>query len=195
MMLGLVQTPPQLAGLGAVDITQSILDAALGVTVNPSGYIPQSDAPSQQPGNAPLTPNNIAICSNTLYYGVVGDCWDYSFSAWQQAAELGANLNTITVAPTTPAAPSQAQLDACSDPSLTADQASACASSLSQSLSNAALAQTQANINAAAQDAPPVGTDTPFCGTGSNQWISGIDNCVLLGLVAVGVLVVVAKVG
>ena len=195
MMLGLVSTPPQLFGLGAVDITQSILDAALGVTVNPSGYIPQSEAPSQQPGNAPLTPNNIAACSNYAYYAITTDCWDYAYSAWQQAAELGANLNAITVAPTTPAAPSQAQFDACSDPSLTADQASACASSLSQSLSNAALTQTQANINTAAQNAPPVGTDTPFCGTGSNQWISGIDNCVLLGVVAIGVLVLVAKVG
>jgi hypothetical protein len=194
MMLGLVSTPP-LIGMGAVDITQSILDAALGVTVNPSGYIPQSDAPSQQPGNATLTPNNIAVCSNTAYYALVGDCWDYSFSAWQQAAELGANVTAIMVPPTPVAPPSQAQLDTCSDPSLTADQASACASSLAQSLANAALAQTQANINAAAQGAPPVGSDTPFCGTGSNQWISGIDNCVLLGLVAIGVLVVVAKVG
>jgi hypothetical protein len=56
-----------------------------------------------------------------------------------------------------------------------------------QDLTNQAVLQTQQNI----MDANPPGGNpptTPFCGAGSSQWIFGIDNCVLLGVAAAGLV-------
>jgi hypothetical protein len=92
-------------------------------------------------------------------------------------------------APAVPNVPTQAQLDAVS----TSSDPSAAASALVQSLTNDATTETQQQIQAgvnAVPDSPysvPVSV-TPFCGSGSTQWISGIDNCVLLAGGAIGVL-------
>jgi len=105
--------------------------------------------------------------------GLTIDCdsWSNIFNAtcWGFGT-TGLNVTAPAVAP----APTQAQLDtvaASSDPGTSA-------SALVQNLTNAAVTQTQAN-NAAAN---PVS----FCGPGSNQWISGIDNCVLIAGIVVG---------
>jgi hypothetical protein len=38
----------------------------------------------------------------------------------------------------------------------------------------------------------PSPTSAPFCGAGSTQWISGIDNCVLIGVGVVGLVIILA---
>jgi hypothetical protein len=86
-----------------------------------------------------------------------------------------------------PDAPTQAQLDTVA---ASPDPGSA-AQDLVDQLAATALTNTQAAITAA--NPPPAPISPPFCGTGSTQWISGIDNCVLLGVSALCILLVFAK--
>ena len=90
-------------------------------------------------------------------------------------------------APSVPTAPTQAQLDAVAN----ASDPGTAAAALAQSLSDQAVTETQANINASVQSLPDYTTTlAPFCGEGSTQWIAGLDNCTLLefAAVALGVL-------
>jgi hypothetical protein len=93
-------------------------------------------------------------------------CWGYG-TLWGPTATL--NLPTAG-----PDAPTQAQLDTVA----ASDDPGAAAQSLADTLAETALTNTQAAINAA--NPPPPSGPAPFCGTGSTQWIAGIDNCVLL---------------
>jgi len=87
------------------------------------------------------------------------------------------------VAPAVPNAPTQAQLTACQN---SADPAT-CANDLVQTLTNQAVTETQTAIDTAVGNTPSSPDSVPFCGDGSTQWISGIDNCTLLEWVALGV--------
>jgi hypothetical protein len=152
-------------GLGAAGsiVSGSIIDTGAGITVD---------------------------CSQMSSWILNSGCWQYSPSTWAQLSSFAANETATLVPPAVPTAPSTAQVNACA----TADDPTACANALIQSLTNTAVSQTQANINAAAQTAPPVSDPTtpPFCGEGSTQWISGIDNCTLLeivGAIVVGAIV------
>jgi hypothetical protein len=130
-------------------------------------------------------------CNQTLPYILNSGCWQYSPATWAQLNSFSANAAAVMVPPAVPPAPTQTQLDTCADPSLSSADAAACANALVSSLAAQAETQTQANINAAAQTAPPVSQPSPpFCGDGSTQWISGVDNCVLLagGAVAIFLL-------
>ena len=91
-----------------------------------------------------------------------------------------------------PFASTQAQLDAVSaspNPGVAANQ-------LVQTLANEAVTQSQANIATVNDVAPyvlptPPTPAAPLCGTGSTQWVSGIDNCVLLGIGGAGFLLLI----
>ena len=95
-------------------------------------------------------------------------------------------------APATVPPPTQAQLDAVSaspNPGVAANQ-------LVQTLANEAVTQSQANIATVNDVAPyvlptPPTPAAPLCGTGSTQWVSGIDNCVLLGIGGAGFLLLI----
>jgi hypothetical protein len=106
---------------------------------------------------------------------------DFVMTSAQLAACTG------LAAPAVPGVPTQAQLDsvgASSDPGTAA-------ATLAQSLSDQAVATTQAANQAAVAATPdtpysvPLST-VPFCGDGSVQWITGIDNCTLLEILAAG---------
>jgi hypothetical protein len=92
-----------------------------------------------------------------------------------------------------PPVPTQAQLDAVA----AASDPGAAAAALTQQLSNQAVTQTQANTQAAVDASPSniyltFPAPAPFCGDGSSQWVSGIDNCTLLevvGAVVVGLII------
>jgi hypothetical protein len=62
----------------------------------------------------------------------------------------------------------------------------------------ACLAQVAATLKAPPTQPPaPATAATPFCGAGSKQWVTGIDNCTVLeiGAVGVGILVLLLSSG
>ena len=139
-----------------------------------------------------ITASEVSACgsSQALYY-VDPFCWSDSFAAWQTALAQQNAVMTIP-APAVPGPPTQAQLDTCA----AAADPGTCAAALAQSLSDASVTGTQAILMDWATGIPSttgtLGT-TPFCGTGSTQWISGLDNCTLLEIAAAiaGVLLVI----
>ncbi len=140
-------------------------------------------------------------CSSGWQYALNPACWApdssgvvWTLGMWQQAAQMQAALP----APTPYAAPTPAALAAAAavanDPNATDAQVQAAAAKVSQDISNAALAQTQANINASVQSLPDY-TDTgviwdylpkppnlfpAICGPNSVPWFTGMDNCTVL---------------
>lgn len=132
---------------------------------------------------------------DTSDYYQPGSWWCNNMPSWLMTGNQLAVCTAGT--PVVPSAPTQAQLAAVAN---SADPGTA-ASVLAQTLSNQAVTDSQA-ANAAAVAAtagspyptlglPSVpGVTTPFCGDGSIQMISGIDNCTLLigaGLTVLGV--------
>lgn len=85
--------------------------------------------------------------------------------------------------------PSGVLLDPSGNPIETPQQAQA----LVDALAYQEFLQTEANVTATASGGTPSNVPlpkpvTPFCGSGSTQWISGVDNCVVLSLGAVAFL-------
>jgi hypothetical protein len=179
--------PTNTGAVPAASFTDYLANFFTGPSRYPAGTMIQGVDVS---GQVATTDANAQICSNDFEYATTPGCWAYSLASWDQLASADVNTAaTITMPPAPPAA-TQAQIDTCT----AAADPGTCAAALVQSLSNDQVSAAQAAINANAQTAPPVSpAPTPFCGTGSDQWISGIDNCVLLGVSAVGILFVFAK--
>lgn len=148
-------------------------------------------------GDANVNPNspNIEINPDT---GAAVQC-DFAhplniFNAacWGYGSLYGPTAALNVTAPAPPAVTTEAQLDEVQ----ASDDPTAAANALIQSLINQGILQTQAN-NAAANPPPPApapaaaaAAAAAFCGTGSTQWISGLDNCTLLlgaGAVVLGI--------
>jgi len=131
-------------------------------------------------------------------YYQAGSWFCNNFPTWamtdNQATVCQIGQAAVVTAPTT------AQVNACA----TAADPTACANNLVQSITNQAVTQTQANVQAAVNATPDnpyygldVPTIAPFCGAGSTQWITGIDNCTLLEIAAAGIvgLIVLGAIG
>jgi hypothetical protein len=127
-------------------------------------------------------------------------------SGQQTACIVGSSPAAVTPPPTaSQLAATQAAIDQCApgDDACVQNAANA----LTQQLTNQAVTQTQQNtqsaveatdttsgaVNLLANSGLP-GISTPFCGAGSNQLISGLDNCTLLEIAGavIGVIVLLS---
>jgi len=129
-----------------------------------------------------LTPGSIDICNSWAYWVTI-PCWSLSQSAWAEAAALPAIPASVVAAPAAPASvytnPNQVAPD-------TTGQTS-------QDLSNQAIQQTQANVQAFVSGVPdnPLGTDA--CETFTANWPAPFDGltCPTVLLYGVGIVAAV----
>jgi hypothetical protein len=131
-------------------------------------------------------------CSVMSQWLLAPACWSDSALGWQQLASQNLTLPAASV----PLPPTDAQIEAVqasSDPGAAAD-------ALAQSLSNQAVLSTDASVNATVIPTyadslilnPFSGLNLPglfptFCGAGSVQLVTGIDNCTLALLTVGGI--------
>ncbi len=108
-----------------------------------------------------LSPGTISMCNSWAYYVTI-PCWQLSRDAWAEAASLPPVPSNLVAAPGAPA-----NLTTVPDTTGAASQA----------LSNAAISQTQANIQGfvSSEDVPenPLGTDA--CESFTQNWPSPFD--------------------